>query len=104
MATKNVERFVRSDKLGNDPLRHTILSKLDQLTRFTLHTVTPDEQGNPAVIADVYYNNPDFDFLILAYNGIGNGMSLVAGQQLKIPAQAQVDSLTTMRRTRTTRI
>lgn len=95
MAAKNIGRFVRGDEFGNDPLRHSILTKLDRVSRFKLHTVRPEEEGNPAIIAFDYYSNPDFDFIILAYNGIADGMSLRSGQTIKIPNSSQIESLTT---------
>lgn len=89
----NVQTYAHGDQYGLDPLRNKLYQKMHTFDKYTEHVVTPDEEGNPALLANDYYQDPDLDFLILAYNGIGNGMSLKAGQVLKIPSRQQVLAL-----------
>ena len=105
MADRTVQRFVRGDEFGNDPLRHVIYRDLSRISNYTEHTVAPEEAGNPALLAEDYYGNPDMDFVILAYNGIGDGMSLYPGQVLRIPSSSQVEGIVQQREsTRPTRV
>lgn len=90
---RTVQKFVRGDEFGNDPLRHVIYRELGRISSFTEHVVKPEEEGNPALLAQDYYGNPDMDFVILAYNGIGNGMEIRSGQLLRIPSPTQIEGI-----------
>ena len=86
----DLTRFVHIDKLGIDPLKNKLYQNLDQITQYTDHTVTDSEESNPQLIAFDYYDDVELFGLILAFNGIANGMDIKAGDTLRIPDSSQV--------------
>lgn len=81
------------DSLGYDPLQDAILSKLSKITKFTRHVVKLEEEGNPQLIAYDYYNDVDLYYVILAFNGVPDGLSIKSGDVLMIPTLDQVKSI-----------
>jgi len=49
------------------------------------HVVSDEEQMRPDIIADYYYNNPNYLDVLCKYNGISNPFSLYTGQVLIVP-------------------
>jgi hypothetical protein len=89
----NPEMYTRADEYGNDPLNHVILKQMDKITRDTQHTVTQDEEANPQLIAYDFYNDIEMFYVILAYNGIANGLGIKAGDVLRVPEYSQLTNL-----------
>lgn len=89
----NISTYAVSDRYGNDPLKHKLLSQLDSITSYIEHTVRQSEESNPQLIAFDYFGDVEMFFVILAYNGICDGMSIEPGQRIRIPEPSQVTAL-----------
>ena len=89
----NPETYTHADEYGNDPLNHEVLKQLHKVTQDVPHSVTIEEQANPQLIAYDYYKDIEMFYVILAYNGIPNGLSIKAGDSLRIPVYAQITNL-----------
>lgn len=89
----NPQDLIVSDNLGNDPLRHRILSQLSNIRNFSNIDLPPEYESNPALLAHDVYGDVELFYVILAFNGISDGMSLSAGQSLRIPDRNQVLAL-----------
>jgi len=67
--------------LGANIFSYFTLNTLDSWK----HTVSDEEQMRPDIIADYYYNNPNYLDVLCKYNGISNPFSLYTGQVLIVP-------------------
>lgn len=85
---------VTTDKFGIDPLLDRIALKLRDIKTYTNHEVTQDERGSPELISLREYDNEDFWWHIMTYNGICRFRSIVEGQTLKIPSLGSIVSIT----------
>ncbi len=95
--TSRYQRFfaITSDKYGVDPLRDKLIPELMKIKEFSVHSTTQDERGAPDLISLRKYNNDEFWWCIMAYNGICSYRDIVEGRSLRIPSFAGIVSVVT---------
>lgn len=93
MPVINQQQLVVADQFGNDVLQHQILSRLNEINRWENLTLDAEYESNPQLLAQDFLKDPELFYVILAFNGISDGFSLEAGQNIRIPDIKQVTNL-----------
>lgn len=81
---------VTVDKFGVDPLKDKALDRISAIVDYDLYLVKQQDSGRPDNISHAKYGNPNFWWIIMAYNGIMNFRDIQAGVTLRIPLMSQV--------------
>jgi hypothetical protein len=94
MAAKISHRrtFYIVDELGVDPLRDKSIDAILSIQRWQWLDVDQSNEFNLPLIADRYYKDADWWWIILVYNNISDAFAVKRGTRLRMPAPADITS------------
>lgn len=84
--------FATVDELGVDPLRDKSIDAILSVQRWQYFEVDQSMEFNLPLIAERFYSEPNWWWVILVYNGITDSFYVKRGTRLRMPAAADVTS------------
>lgn len=94
---------IKVDSLGIDPLKDTLIPKIQSIKSYKVHEISQDERGAPDLISTNEYGSDEFWWMIMAYNGLGAYSDITEGRSLKIPDLGALISIVTQHASRQNR-
>lgn len=86
---------IKVDSMGIDPLKDTLVPKIQSIKTYKIHEITQDERGAPDLISVNEYGSDEFWWMIMSYNGLGSYSDITEGRSIKIPDLGSLVSIVT---------